>query len=254
MRLPVSLAPAARQFALVWILLGLAACASKPAGYSDKDSLEPVNRAVYGFNSFVDKVMLRPLALGYKEFTPAPAQTGISNVFANLLEPANSINNLLQGKPRMSVNSAGRFVINSTLGVAGIFDVAGNANFVRQTATRGLRSQEEDFGQTLAKWGVPAGPYLVLPFLGPSTLRDAISLGIDTQVNPMFYTENRSVGDKLLAVRLLELRASLLPLDDTVNRAQDPYAFVRSAYRQNREFLIWDGNPPLDQDLYDEQY
>jgi phospholipid-binding lipoprotein MlaA len=254
MKSPYDFSPTMRLASAACLLLGLSACASKPATYSEKDPLEPVNRAVYSFNSFVDKVMLRPLALGYSEITPAPVQTGVSNVFANLLEPANSINNLLQAKPSMAANSAGRFVINSTLGIAGIFDIAGNANFVTDPATTGFRRQEEDFDQTLASWGVPAGPYLVLPFLGPSTPRDAISLWADAQVNPMFYTDNRSVGDKLIALRILELRTRLLPLDDTLNRSQDPYVLMRTAYRQNREFLIWDGNPPLDKDLYDEEF
>ncbi len=236
------------------LAVGLTGCASKPVGYSDADHLEPVNRAVYSFNSFIDKVMLKPLAMGYDELTPAPVQTGVRNVYSNLLEPTNGINNLLQGKPRGAGNSVGRFAINSTVGVLGIFDVAGNANFYQRSAPRGLRRQEEDFGQTLATWGVPAGPYIVLPLLGPSTLRDAFSLGVDSTTNPMFHIEKQGAKDKLLALRILDLRDSLLPLDATIERSRDPYVFVRSAFRQNREFQIWDGNPPMDQDLYDEEF
>lgn len=236
------------------LLLGLSGCASNPVGYSEEDNLEPLNRAVYSFNSFIDKVMLKPLAMGYDELAPAPVQTGVSNVYANLLEPTNGINNLLQGKPRAAGNSVGRFAINSTVGVLGIFDIAGNADFYQGSAPQGLRRQEEDFGQTLATWGVPAGPYLVLPLLGPSTLRDAFSLGVDSASNPMFYVEKQGAKDKLLALRIIDLRDSLLPLDDTLQRSRDPYVFVRSAFRQNREFLIWDGNPPMDQDLYDEEF
>lgn len=236
------------------LILGLAGCASKPVGYADADPLEQVNRGVYSFNNFIDKVMLKPLAMGYDDLMPAPVQTGVSNVYSNLLEPTNGINNLLQGKPRAAGNSVGRFAINSTIGVLGIFDVAGNADFYQGSAPQGLRRQEEDFGQTLATWGVPAGPYIVLPLLGPSTIRDVFSLGVDSTTNPMFYVEKQGAKDKLLALRIIDLRDSLLPLDDTLQRARDPYVFLRSAYRQNREFQIWDGNPPLDEDLYDEEY
>jgi len=240
--------------AATFLLASLSGCASKPVGYADADHLEPVNRTVYSFNNFIDKVMLKPLAMGYDDLMPAPVQTGVSNVYSNLLEPTNGINNLLQGKPRSAGNSVGRFAINSTLGVLGIFDVAGNADFYQGSAPQGLRRQEEDFGQTLATWGVPAGPYIILPLLGPSTLRDAFSLGVDSATNPMFYIEKQGAKDKLLALRIIDLRDSLLPLDDTMQRAQDPYVFLRSAFRQNREFQIWDGNPPMDQDLYDEEF
>lgn len=242
------------QLSIAGLVLGLSGCASKPAGYVDKDPLEPVNRAVFNFNDFIDKVMLRPLALGYDDLVPEPVQGGVSNVYSNLLEPGNGINSLLQGKPRGAGNAAGRFAINSTLGVLGIFDVAGNANFYEGSTSQGIRRQEEDFAQTLATWGVPAGPYIVLPFLGPSTLRDSFSLALDTTVNPMFAIEKQGAKDTLLALRIVELRASLLPVDATLQRASDPYVFLRSAYRQNREFQIWDGNPPLDEDLYDEEF
>lgn len=243
-----------RPAVLLCLLLCLSACASQPARYSESDPLEPVNRAVYSFNSFVDKVMLRPLALGYQELTPDLFQKGVSNVYSNLLEPTNGVNQLLQGKPRMAGNSLGRFAINSSLGIFGVLDIAGNADFAQGTDPRGLRRQEEDFGQTLAVWGVPAGPYLVLPLLGPSSLRDGPALLADAATNPSFYLENSSATDKLLALRIIELRASLLALDDTLARSRDEYAFVRSAFRQNKEFQIWDGNPPQDDDLYDEEF
>lgn len=240
--------------ALTGVLLGLPGCASKPASYAEEDPLEPVNRTVHGFNTFIDKVMLKPLAMGYNELIPDPVQTGVSNVYTNLVEPTNAINHVFQGEPRMAGNATGRFAINSTLGILGIFDVAGNANFYPGSGSTGLRSQEEDFAQTLAVWGVPAGPYIVLPFLGPSTLRDTLALGVDATTNPMFHLKKQGAKDKLLALRIVDLRASLLPLDATIERANDPYVFIRSAYRQNREFLIWDGNPPMDQDLYDEEF
>lgn len=243
-----------RATVLVCLLMCLAGCAGQPASYADSDPLEPVNRTVYSFNSFLDKVMLRPLALGYEELTPDLLQEGVSNVYSNLLEPTNGINQLLQGKPRRAGNSLGRFAINSSLGIFGILDVAGNADFAQGTDPKGLRRQEEDFGQTLAVWGVPAGPYLVLPLLGPSSLRDGPALVADAATNPGFYLTSSSTADKLLALRIVDLRTSLLPLDDTLARATDEYAFTRSAFRQNKEFQIWDGNPPQDDDLYDEEF
>jgi len=249
-----SLLSVSKRSVLICLLLCLSGCASEPAGYADSDPLEPLNRAVYGFNSFLDKVMLRPLALGYAELTPDPLQKGVSNVYSNLLEPTNSINQLLQGKPRMAGNSLGRFAINSSIGIFGIFDVAGNADFAQGTDPKGLRRQEEDFGQTLATWGIPAGPYLVLPLLGPSSLRDGPALVADAVTNPGFYLANSSMKDKLLVLRIIDLRTSLLPLDEILERSSDQYAFTRSAFRQNREFQIWDGNPPLDENLYDEEF
>jgi len=250
----VGLGPLAARLALALGLLLTGACASQPAGYSEGDPLEPLNRAIYSFNDFVDKVTLRPLALGYKEMMPQPVQEGVANFYSNLLEPANGINGLLQGKPTVAGNAAGRFVINTTVGILGIFDVAGNSNILEPLGVKGLRRQEEDFAQTLASWGIPSGPYLVLPFWGPSSLRDVGGLAGDIATNPMFYVDNSSAADKLLITRLVDLRATLLALDDTIQRSSDPYVFVRSAYRQNRTYQIWDGSPPLDEDLYDEEF
>lgn len=244
----------AARTALALATLVAGACASQPAGYSEGDPLEPMNRAIYSFNDFIDKVTLRPLALGYKELMPQPVQQGVANVYSNLLEPANGINGLLQGKPRVAGNAAGRFAINTTVGILGIFDVAGNSSVLAPLGVQGLRRQEEDFAQTLAYWGVPSGPYLVLPFWGPSSLRDGVGLAGDIFTNPMFYFEDSSVADKLLVTRLVDLRATLLALDETIQRSTDPYVFIRSAYRQNRTYMIWDGNPPLDEDLYDEEF
>jgi len=245
--------PPLRALCLLAVVVA-AGCASQPADYSEADPLEPLNRVVYRFNEVVDKVTLRPLAMGYKELLPQPVQKGVANIFSNLLEPTNGINGLLQGKPAVAGNAAGRFAINTTVGLLGIFDVAGNADIMQPLGVRGLRRQEEDFAQTLAVWGVPSGPYLVLPFWGPSTLRDSAGLAGDILANPMFYFEDSSTSDKLLLMRLVDLRTSLLAVDETIARSTDPYVFVRSAYRQNRTYQIWDGNPPLDQDLYDEEF
>ena len=238
-------------------LLGLAGCVggTQTSGQSDGifDPFESTNRRIHEFNRTIDKVILSPASEVYG-IVPEELRLLLDNAATNLTEPTNFVNHVLQADPESAGVVLLRFAINSTLGVLGIFDVAGNADFYQGSAPQGLRRQEEDFGQTLATWGVPAGPYIILPLLGPSTLRDAFSLGVDSATNPMFHIEKQGAKDKLLALRIIDLRDSLLPLDDTMQRAQDPYVFLRSAFRQNREFQIWDGNPPMDQDLYDEEF
>lgn len=219
----------------------LGGCAST-AGESSSDPWEGFNRRVTSFNDGADRILLKPLAKGYQAITPDPLERGVSNVFSNLAYPGVIINNLLQGKPVDALKDSGRFVINSTIGFAGLFDVAGKS---------GLPEHNEDFGQTLAKWGVPSGPYLVLPFLGPSTLRDALSMPADRSTNLIEHLGNSSLEDKLTVLQIISLRASLLSLDEQINAANDPYLFVREAYLQRREYLIYDGNPPVDEAFFD---
>lgn len=239
---------------LLAAVLGLPACATRPAEYAETDPLEPVNRAVYGFNDTVDKVLLRPVARGYSNIAPRPVKTGVRNVFINLREPGNAANQLLQGKPGEAANALARFAINTTIGLLGVLDVAGDAPVYAGPEGRERRRMEEDTGQTLATWGVPAGPYLTLPLLGPSTLRDAAGLMVDMLANPVMYLEHQPMENSLVVLGVVSTRESLLSLDKTIATAQDPYAFVRSAYRQNREFQIWDGSPPVETDLYDEEF
>lgn len=217
--------------------LVLVACATAPTERvtQTKDPLEPVNRVTYKFNTAVDTVLLRPLAKGYVAVVPRPVRTGVGNVFQNLGEPAVVANDSLQGKGHQALADLGRFLINSTFGLLGIFDVGKHV---------GLPHHDEDLGQTLAFWGVPSGPYLVLPLLGPSTLRDTGGSYGDSFVSPLWQTSNVAARNEALLVRGISTRASLLDFDKQINEAFDPYSFVRDAYIQHRRYLIFDGNPP----------
>lgn len=198
----------------------------------DVDPLEDLNRQVYKFNfEVLDPLFVRPVAVTYDNLTPKFVRKGISNFFANLDEIPNSINSLLQGKFGQASNDLGRLLINSSIGIGGLLDVATSA---------GLHAnQGEDFGQTLATWGVSEGPYLMLPFFGPSTLRDAPSNFIDSFLDPFSYNDSYAVRAGIKAVDIIALRADLLGVDDVMSG--DKYLFVRDVYLQNREFLISDG-------------
>ncbi|MBI5782308.1 MAG: VacJ family lipoprotein [Gammaproteobacteria bacterium] len=202
-----------------------------------RDPLEGFNRAMYTFNDKLDRYVLKPLAKGYRAIMPAPVSKSISNFFSNLHDPANMLNNLLQGKPGQAASDLGRVLVNSTIGIAGLFDVA---------TRMGLEKHNEDFGQTLAKWGVGDGPYLVLPFFGSSNLRDGVALPVDWETYPPNHMEEHSTRDKLLLVEVVDRRAQLLDASDILEQAagKDPYIFVREAFRQRRRSLIYDGNPP----------
>lgn len=202
-----------------------------------KDPLEGFNRAMYTFNDKLDRYLLKPVAKGYRAITPKPVSKSISNFFSNLHDPANMLYNFLQGKPKAGVSDLGRVLINSTIGIAGLFDVATKI---------GLEKHNEDFGQTLAVWGVGDGPYLVLPFFGPSNIRDGASLPVDWYTYPPNHMEEQSTRNKLLVVEVVDRRAQLLDASDILEQAagQDPYVFVREAFRQRRLSQIHDGNPP----------
>ena len=204
---------------------------------SAKDPFEGFNRAMYTFNDKMDRYLLKPLAKGYRAITPKPVSRGISNFFSNLRDPGIMLNNLLQGKPKQAGSDLGRFLVNTTLGIAGLFDVA---------TKMGLDKHNEDFGQTLAQWGVGDGPYLVLPFLGPSNLRDGAALSVDWETYPPNRMEEQSTRSKLLLVEVVDRRAQLLDAGDILEQAagRDPYIFVREAFRQRRLSQIHDGNPP----------
>lgn len=220
-------------------------CASMPEGEGvEYDPWERANRGVYRFNDAVDRAVMKPVARGYTAVVPAPVRQGVTNFSRNLLAPMSAVNNYLQGKPHEGTGELYRFAINSVFGVVGIFDIA---------AMGGVEANTEDFGQTAAVWGVPAGPYVVLPFLGPQTLRDAVLLPLDAQLDPLYHYDNASVRDRLYVLRLINLRANLLPLDDLLEDSADPYVTLRESFLQNREFVIYDGNPPSDDDdLFDE--
>lgn len=201
------------------------------------DPFEPVNRVVYQFNDKVDKAVIKPIAEGYKAVLPDRVRYCVSNVFGNIGDLPVSLNNFLQGKFKEGGSDLCRVAINSTIGVLGCFDVA---------AKWGFEKHNEDFGQTLGRWGAPTGPYIVLPLLGPSTLRDAAALfAVDARIDPTRYINDIPVRNQLYGARLVDKRAQLL---DTTNlledAALDPYVFIRDAYLTRRRSLVYDGNPP----------
>ncbi len=235
-----------RTPALLAALLLISGCAAIPAEQRVAyDPFERLNRGTYQFNDAIDRVTLKPIAKGYNKVVPGPVRTGVTNFGRNLLTPASALNNLLQGKPGASLSELARFGINSTFGIGGLIDVA---------ADSGIEAQTEDFGQTAAVWGVPAGPYVVLPFRGPTTLRDAVMMPLDVMGDPLYHYENTSVRDKLVVLRIVDTRARLLSLEQLLQDSKDPYVTLRESYLQNREFEVYDGDPPLDDDdeFYDE--
>ena len=195
------------------------------------DRLETLNRTAFVFNETLDNIFLKPAAKTYKASVPDPLEKGILNVFSNLNEITNVLNDLLQGKFAQAGNDTGRFLINTTVGVGGLFDVAQRAGLEK--------SEGEDFGQTLAVWGVESGPYLMLPLVGPSTLRDAPSKFVDSFANPLGYIDPVSTRNSMRGLHLLAMRADLLALDDVISG--DRYLFVRDVYLQRREYLVSDG-------------
>jgi phospholipid-binding lipoprotein MlaA len=227
---------------LIMSLALLGGCASVPGPPDERDPFESYNRAMYAFNDSVDEAVLRPVAQTYKDYMPDIAQTGISNFFDNIGDLTNMVNNLLQFKIENAVSDFGRILWNSTVGIFGLIDVATHM---------GLQKHDEDFGQTLAVWGVPDGPYLVLPLLGPSTIRDTVGLVGDIYVDPLFAIEEEgNVYWGLVILRFIDTRADLLSASRVLEEAAiDPYIFVRDAYLQHRRNLIYDGNPPLDESM-----
>lgn len=196
------------------------------------DPLEPINRVIFEFNEVVDDNILEPVAKGYKYVTPDPVERGISNFFSNLGEINTIANDLLQLKFQQAAKDSLRFVVNSTIGVLGVFDVA---------TTLGLSKNKEDFGQTLGFWGVPNGPYLVLPFLGPSSFRDAPGAFVDYELSPVeqLHHEERQA---LRLMNIIETRAKLLRATKILDTAaKDKYIFIRESYLQKRESLVRDG-------------
>lgn len=233
-----------RSFGILALCVALGGCASTPTGDRvEYDPWEGLNRPVYRFTETADRFTLKPIAKGYRKLIPSPIRQGVTNFSRNLLAPVSSLNNFLQGKPARGVNEFGRFVINSTFGIGGIFDVA---------STRGLEPRFEDFGQTAAVWGVPDGPYVIIPFLGPQTLRDAVLLPLTIISDPLYHYNVSSVRDRLYFLRLINLRAQVLPLEDLMQDSKDRYVTLRESYLQNRRFEIYDGNPPIEDDFYDE--
>ena len=210
-------------------------CATTAPPANVKDPFEKTNRVIFKLNQHSDRLIFKPLAKGYTRVVPSPIRNGVSRFFANLWQPMTVVNDVLQGKLGYAVSDTARFVINTTAGIFGIFDPASRLK---------LPAHREDFGQTLAVWGVPAGPYLVLPFFGPSNLRDTGGL------MPQFaYADALSYLDPPAiyyagGLRLIDARAQLLGASDVLDLQPDQYLFVRENYRQQRLNLIHDGSPP----------
>jgi phospholipid-binding lipoprotein MlaA len=228
------------------VLLATSACttlgnSNNSASQQSTDPLASLNRSVYAFNTTADKVLLRPVAQAYDSVLPGPVQQSVGQFFYNLSEPLNIVNNLLQGKVDGALNSTYRFAVNSTVGILGLFDVAKAYEVDRRP---------EDFGQTLAAWGVKPGPYLMLPFLGPSNLRDGLGRITDTAV----YFPNNEISNSvttrtaLSALNLIDIRAGLLGADDILENQLDPYLFLKEAYDKNRLNAVYDGNVPEQSD------
>jgi len=205
------------------------------AAQSPYDPLEPLNRAVFEFNEGADRYVVKPVAEAYRAVIPQFVRTGVGNFFGNLDDLFGGINSLLQGKTVAAGDDFGRVLINTSFGILGIFDVASEA---------GIERSAEDFGQTFGWWGMGPGAYLVLPFLGPSSVRDTAGIGVRVVTDPLLITP-RGVSWGLLALYYVDGRARLLGTETVVEQAAlDKYRFVRSAYLQRRQYLVYDGKPP----------
>ena len=227
---------------LIATLVFTSLISSSVAKASDDDPLEPMNRAIFGFNEVVDDAILEPVAEGYRYITPDPIEDSISNFFNNLGEINTIVNSALQLKLDKTISSSSRFVINSTVGVLGLFDVA---------TTLGIDRHREDFGQTLGHYGISPGPYLVLPFFGPSSLRDApgfyIDVLIEKDISPIHTELHHEERQAIQATNVIDTRANLLKATKILDTAaKDKYIFLRESYLQRRAKLVTDGKDVQD--------
>ena len=221
------------QAATLALSLVLAGCAHSPVN-DPSDPFEGFNRGVFSFNTSLDDYVLRPVTKGYVFVTPDVAQTGVSNFFSNLTYPTVIVNDLLQGKVVQHFSDVGRFLFNTVVGLGGLVDAAGMI---------GLDKHDEDFGQTLGYWGVGNGAFLMLPLLGPSTNRDFVGRIGNAATNPLTYVDFE-ISVPLTALAVVDARAQLLSADSVLEQQLDRYIFVRNAYLQRRESLVYDGHPP----------
>jgi phospholipid-binding lipoprotein MlaA len=237
-----------RYICALLIVLSVSGCTARGAIKPDpRDPFERVNRATFAFNDAVDRAVLKPVAKAYRKVAPQFVETGISNFMSNIHYPVVIVNDLLQAKFKPALSDTGRLLLNTTFGLAGFLDPASAA---------GLDRNDEDFGQTLGKWGAAAGPYLVLPFLGPSTLRDGVGTAVDQFADPRTYIERDSISLTIQAVRIIDMRARLLDVEGTLNKAYDRYAFLRNVYLQRREYQVTDGQvaeEPMEDELMEEE-
>ena len=226
--------------AIVTAALLLSACATGPNA-NPRDPLEPFNRGVYSFNDAVDRAVVKPVATAYRDALPSPVRTGVSNFFSNLQDLWSFVNNTLQLKGEGAGNSIVRFGVNTVFGLGGLLDVATEMRIERFP---------EDFGQTLGRWGVGAGPYVVLPLLGPSTLRDTAALPVDMSGNAVSQIDDTATQNATTVLGLVSRRAQLLDASKMLDEvALDPYTFTRDAFLQRRLSLVYDGNPPIEHEM-----
>lgn len=226
-----------RTLPALWVLLLAPGAALAQADRApNKDPLEGLNRAVFGFNDALDRALLTPLAKGYQALVPELVRSGVSNVFGNFADGWSAINQALQGKGEAATTMTMRVAANTLFGLGGLFDVA---------SPLGMERQSEDFGQTLGRWGLGPGPYLVLPVLGPSTLRDAAGKPLDLAWRPSRLTDDEPSRYAITGLQLIDTRASLLGASRVLEDvALDKYTFVRDAYLSRRRNLVYDGDPP----------
>ncbi|MCY0915823.1 MlaA family lipoprotein [Massilia antarctica] len=207
----------------------LSGCATN----NPRDPLEPFNRTMFKFNDAIDQAALKPVATGYKKVVPSFVQTGVNNFFGNLADVWTGANNLMQGKGEKGMSDWTRVALNSTFGIGGLFDIASEA---------GLKKHNEDFGQTLGYWGVPSGPYLMLPLLGPSTVRDTSGLPVDMAANAWSYVDPTATRNVGTALRVIDARANVLDASNLMEEAAlDRYEFIRDGYLQRRQGQVFDG-------------
>jgi phospholipid-binding lipoprotein MlaA len=224
-----------RWFGASILALAATGCATGPNA-DPRDPLEPFNREVTKINEDFDRGILRPVAELYADYIPSPVRTAVGNAFSNVSDVYSALNNLLQGKPTRAAEDTMRVAMNTVLGIGGLIDIATPA---------GLPKYKEDFGQTLGVWGVPPGPYLVLPLFGPSTVRDTGGMLVDRQADVSAYLHPVWLRNTLTGVRIVDSRARLLGASTLFEQAAlDRYAFLRDSYLQRRQYQIYDGNPP----------
>lgn len=235
---------AARWSAFACVVLVVQGCATVP-NPDARDPWESWNRGVFSFNDTVDKAVLKPVATGYQKITPTLVQKGVGNFFGNLSDIWSAVNNALALKGRETGDSVGRVMINSTVGLLGVIDVASDLGIERHSA---------NFGLTLARWGVGNGPYVVLPLLGPSTLRDTAGLPVDNWGNPVNQIGDEPTRTGMVVLNVVDTRAQLLGAGNVMEGAAlDKYTFMRDAYLQRRRNQVYDGNPPDEDAAQDPQ-
>jgi phospholipid-binding lipoprotein MlaA len=226
-------------YGLILLISLLVGCTTNVAYDDPHDPLEGFNRAVYKFNDAADRYVMKPIAEGYDKVVPTPVDKGITNFFSNIEDLIITANDIFQGKFQQGLTDFARFLANTTVGVGGLFDVATSGGMVKHN---------EDFGQTLGAWGFNTGPYLVLPLLGPSNVRDGIGLGFNALAWPITYLGNLGIQTGLATIRTIDARADLLEATDILKEAAlDPYVYIREAFLQRRRFLVYDGRVPREE-------